>query len=110
MYNFYNMVVAVFGIVYLREPNAEDTAQMLSVKEARCCPWMMGSIDCMHSFFCVSGSHNDINMLQRSPVFFRLAQELGQKPYWFKWLSIQQALLSCRWHLHRVVHICEDNP
>jgi hypothetical protein len=29
MYNFYNMVVAVFIIVYLREPNAEDTLKTL---------------------------------------------------------------------------------
>jgi hypothetical protein len=37
MYNFYNMVVAVFDIVYLiREPNVEHTAEMLSVNEARC--------------------------------------------------------------------------
>jgi hypothetical protein len=44
-YNFYKMVLAVFDIVYLREPNAEDTAHMLSINEARGFPGMIGSID-----------------------------------------------------------------
>jgi hypothetical protein len=35
MYNFCKAVIAVFGIVYLREHTIEDTAWLLLINEAR---------------------------------------------------------------------------
>ena len=96
----------MFGPTYLREPNAQDTARLMAVAEARGFPGMLGSFNYMHwkwkncpyawqgcikedilehavvvdydtwiwhAFFGMAGSHNDINVLQRSPVFSRLA-------------------------------------
>ncbi|XP_071683210.1 uncharacterized protein [Lolium perenne] len=115
MYRFCRAVIGSFGEQYLRQPNAEDTARLLSINASRGFPGMLGSIDYMHwewkncpfgwqgaysghsegcrvileavasqdtwiwhSFFGMAGSHNDINVLQRSPVFDRLAY--GQSP------------------------------
>jgi hypothetical protein len=116
MYNFCRAIIAVFGKVYLREPNLEDTQRLLSINEKRGFLGMLGSIDCMHwewkncpfawqgqysghaegctvileavasqdlwiwhsFFFGMAGSHNDINVLQRSHVFGRL--EEGNAP------------------------------
>ncbi|XP_020191182.1 uncharacterized protein [Aegilops tauschii subsp. strangulata] len=69
LYNFCKAVVAVFGPEYLRQPNVADTERLLATNTARGFPSMLGSIDC---------SHNDINMLQHSPVFARLAE--GHSP------------------------------
>jgi hypothetical protein len=48
MYKFCRAVIAVFGIVYLREPIVEDTARLLSINEERGFPEMIESINCMH--------------------------------------------------------------
>ncbi|GLT71382.1 hypothetical protein SLA2020_434070 [Shorea laevis] len=64
---------------YLRSPNAEDVARLLAIGESRGFPGMLGSIDCMHWKWknCPNawrGSHNDINVLERSDVFANLAE------------------------------------
>ena len=41
-------VVEVFEDEYLRAPNQNDTARLLSIAEERGFPGMLGSIDCMH--------------------------------------------------------------
>ena len=48
MEHFAYAVVKVFGPKYLREPNADDTARLLTLGEARGFPGMLGSVDCMH--------------------------------------------------------------
>jgi hypothetical protein len=48
MYRFCEDVIAVFGEYYLREPNMDDTARLLSINESRGFPRMLGSIECMH--------------------------------------------------------------
>jgi hypothetical protein len=55
-----------------------------------------------HSFFGTTGSHDDINMPQLFPVFARLVEDHdpGHK---------YQMLLSCRWHISKMINICEDN-
>ncbi|XP_073358221.1 uncharacterized protein [Aegilops tauschii subsp. strangulata] len=69
MYKFCQTVIEVFGPEYLRQPTAADTERLLATNAARGFPGMLGSIDC---------SHNGINVLQRSPVFARLAE--GHSP------------------------------
>ncbi|XP_073359557.1 uncharacterized protein [Aegilops tauschii subsp. strangulata] len=59
------VVIAVFDPEYLREPNVMDTTWLLAINADRGFPGMVGSINC---------SHNDINVLQRSSVFGRLAE------------------------------------
>jgi hypothetical protein len=48
MYRFCEGVIVVFGEYYLREPNMDDTACLLSINESRWFPGMLGSIDYMH--------------------------------------------------------------
>jgi hypothetical protein len=48
MYRFCEDVIAMFGKYYLREPNMDDTACLLSINESRGFPRMLGSIDCMY--------------------------------------------------------------
>ncbi|KAG8047006.1 hypothetical protein GUJ93_ZPchr0008g12161 [Zizania palustris] len=76
-------ICEVFGDEYLRIPNENDIIRLLAAGEERGFPGMLGSIDCMHWRWknCPTawqGSHNDINVLQRSPLFAKLAE--GQAP------------------------------
>jgi hypothetical protein len=48
MFRFCEAVIAVFDEYYLREPNTDDTARILSINESRRLLGMLGSIDCMH--------------------------------------------------------------
>ena len=45
---FVKAIVEVFGNWYLKAPNEADTYRLLSIREQRGFPGMLGSIDCMH--------------------------------------------------------------
>ncbi|XP_062176021.1 uncharacterized protein LOC133881074 [Alnus glutinosa] len=80
---FVKAVVSIFSAEYLRSPNPEDIARLLAIGESRGFPGMLGSINCMHWKWknCPNawrGSHNDINVLERSNVFANLAE--GRAP------------------------------
>ncbi|XP_028081098.1 uncharacterized protein LOC114282590 [Camellia sinensis] len=83
---FVKAVVDIFSNEYLRSPNSNDIAKLLAIGESRGFPGMLGSIDSVasydlwiwHAFFGLLGSHNDINVLERSFVFTELAQ--GRAP------------------------------
>jgi hypothetical protein len=96
--------VVVFGPYYLREPNvAETTGITKCTKETSCYAWkhrlhalVMEELSTYkghhrywsvvlktvtnydlwiwHTSFDIAGSHNDINAIQRSPLFSRLAE------------------------------------
>ncbi|XP_020151597.1 uncharacterized protein [Aegilops tauschii subsp. strangulata] len=101
LYSFCMAVVEVFGPEYLREPNSTDTERLLAINVERGFPGMLGSIVGQYkghvkgatlileavasqdlwiwdSFFGMAGSHNNISILQQSPVFARLAE--GHSP------------------------------
>ncbi|XP_028094240.1 uncharacterized protein LOC114294314 [Camellia sinensis] len=59
---FCNSVIEIFGPEYLRSPTPADIARLLAIGEVRRMP----------------GSHNDLNVLDRSPLFSDLAQ--GKTP------------------------------
>ena len=42
------VVVEVFGLEYLRTPNAQDTARLLAINKDHGFPSILSSIDCMH--------------------------------------------------------------
>ena len=106
---FAKLVIRLYGDVYLRAPNEDDTKRLMEMNEKRGWPGMLGSLDCMHwtckncpkswqgmycgksrdvtivleavtsedtwilhAFFGLPGTLNDINVLNRSPLFARL--------------------------------------
>ncbi|XP_029145185.1 uncharacterized protein [Arachis hypogaea] len=73
---FVECVIFVFQDEYLRKPNANDVQRLLQMVEGRGFPGMLvlgvvafSDLWIWHAFFGVSGSNNDINVLDRSPVF-----------------------------------------
>ncbi|XP_028083160.1 uncharacterized protein LOC114284465 [Camellia sinensis] len=81
LYYFVKAMVEIYSDQYLRSPNNNDIARLLAVGKSHGFPRMLGSIDfasydlwIWHAFFGLPGSHNDINVLERSTVFTELAQ------------------------------------
>ncbi|XP_073367922.1 uncharacterized protein [Aegilops tauschii subsp. strangulata] len=94
---FTKTMVEVFGAEYLRAPDAQDTQRLLKMNKARGFPAWHGQFkgrgkDAIiileavadqetwfwHSYFGMHGSCNDINVLDRSPLFAKLAN--GEAP------------------------------
>uniref|UniRef100_A0A0D3CQ84 DDE Tnp4 domain-containing protein n=1 Tax=Brassica oleracea var. oleracea TaxID=109376 RepID=A0A0D3CQ84_BRAOL len=85
--NFTEAIIQLFGDEYLRRPTLEDLQRLLDIGEMRGFPRMIGSIDCMPwewknfptawkgQYTCTL---NDINVLDRSPVFDDIYQ--GRAP------------------------------
>ena len=48
MVRFATSMVEVFGPRYLREPTVPGTESLLAILEAKGCPGLLGSLDCMH--------------------------------------------------------------
>ncbi|KAF5468264.1 hypothetical protein F2P56_012430 [Juglans regia] len=73
---FVRAVVSIFSEEYLRKPNNDDIARLLAVGEKRGFPEAVASYDLWiwHAFFGLPGSHNDINVLDRSFIFSDHAQ------------------------------------
>uniref|UniRef100_A0A0D2ZTF0 DDE Tnp4 domain-containing protein n=1 Tax=Brassica oleracea var. oleracea TaxID=109376 RepID=A0A0D2ZTF0_BRAOL len=77
--NFVEAIINLFDDEYLRRPTPADLQRLLHIGEVRGFPGMIGSIDCMHwewkncptAWKCQysRGTLNDINVLDRSPVF-----------------------------------------
>ncbi|KAM5550857.1 hypothetical protein ABKV19_027286 [Rosa sericea] len=83
MKRFVQAVISVFGAEYLRKPTSDDISRLLLIGESRGFPGMLGSIDCMHWKWkncpvAWKGSHNDINVLEHSPLFADLRE--GRAP------------------------------
>ncbi|XP_021304964.1 uncharacterized protein LOC110430969 [Sorghum bicolor] len=107
---FVRAIVKVFGHEYLRLPNEDDTARLLEIGESRGFPGILGSIDCMHWTwkncpYAWQGSHNDLNVLQRSPIFARLAE--GQGPQGNKNKYFAKAQEACRKDVERAFGVLQ---
>uniref|UniRef100_A0A0D3C2B0 Myb-like domain-containing protein n=1 Tax=Brassica oleracea var. oleracea TaxID=109376 RepID=A0A0D3C2B0_BRAOL len=81
--HFVQRIINIFGDEYLRRTTPEDLQRLLDIGEIRGFPGMIGSIDCMHWEWknCPTawkGTLNDINILDRSPVFDDILQ--GRAP------------------------------
>ncbi|XP_010473788.1 PREDICTED: uncharacterized protein LOC104753197 [Camelina sativa] len=81
---FVEGIVHLFGDEYLRRPTPEDVQRLLDIGEIRGFPRMIGSIDCMHWEWkncpiAWKGTLNDINILDRSPVFDDILQGVAPK-------------------------------
>ncbi|XP_057440284.1 uncharacterized protein LOC130732191 [Lotus japonicus] len=87
-------IIRLYEQEYMRAPTQEDLQRILQVSEMRGFPGMIGSIDCMHWEWkncpkAWEGQLNDINILDRSPVFDELEQGnasrvnfiVNQRPY-----------------------------
>uniref|UniRef100_A0A2N9F402 Nuclease HARBI1 n=1 Tax=Fagus sylvatica TaxID=28930 RepID=A0A2N9F402_FAGSY len=80
---FVKAVVSNFSKEYLWSPTNNDIVRLLALGESHGFPGMLGSTDYMHWKLknCPTtwqGSHNDINVLERSSVFTKLAE--GRAP------------------------------
>nr|GEU47138.1 hypothetical protein [Tanacetum cinerariifolium] len=85
--HFCTSIIQMFGPEFLRKPTLTDVERLYAFHENKHgLPGLLGSPDCccikrlmdMERFFGVSGSNNDINVTQRSPLLNDL--KLGKAP------------------------------
>ncbi|XP_028053304.1 uncharacterized protein LOC114257727 [Camellia sinensis] len=76
--HFCNSIVEIFGPEYFRSPSPTDIARLLAIGEVRGFPVASYDLWIWHAFFGMPRSHNDLNVLDRSPLFSDLAQ--GKAP------------------------------
>ncbi|XP_025647513.2 uncharacterized protein [Arachis hypogaea] len=84
--NFVEGVISVFEDEYLRKPNSNDKGMYMSGYRgvATIVLEVVASSDLWiwHAFFGVSGSNNDINVLDRSPVFDDILNDCAPEDRW----------------------------
>ncbi|KAI3465924.1 hypothetical protein Pfo_022587 [Paulownia fortunei] len=111
---FCHAVVEVFAEQYLRSPTANDVTRLQHIGKQRCFPRILGNLDCMHlrwkklgsptiilktiadydiwiwyAYFGMSGSNNDINILEASHLFSNIAKA---DDTYTKWSTIVQTI------------------
>ncbi|XP_021311806.1 uncharacterized protein LOC110433631 [Sorghum bicolor] len=83
---FVRAVIEVFGDEYLRSPNEKDIARLLALGQFKGhCDKPTIILEAValedlwiwHAFFGMPGSHNDINVLDRCPLFDNLAEGIA---------------------------------
>ncbi|KAL1216804.1 hypothetical protein V5N11_025296 [Cardamine amara subsp. amara] len=90
--NFVDGIIHLFQDEYLIRPTPEDLQRLLNIGELQGFPGMIGSIDCMHWEWknCptawkgqYSRTYNDLNVLDRSPVFDDILEGRAPKVSYF---------------------------
>nr|VDD50388.1 unnamed protein product [Brassica oleracea] len=92
---FVEGIIYLFGDEYLRRPTPADLQRLLDIGEHRGFSGIIGSIDCMHGewkncptawkgqYSRGSGTLNDINVLDRSPVFDHIINDQAPQVTYF---------------------------
>jgi hypothetical protein len=63
-----------------------------------------------HAFFGLPDSLNDINVLNRSPLFWSLTSGMTPQVEYLVNEQIQHEVLPCRWNITFLGNICESFP
>lgn len=79
---FVAAVVEVFGPEYMRKPNEQDTARLLTIGASREFPGMLGSIDCMHWSWknCPAAWHRMYRGYKKEPTI--ILEAVASKDLW----------------------------
>jgi hypothetical protein len=79
---FVAAVVEVFGPEYMRKPNEQDTARLLTIGASREFPGMLGSIDCMHWSWknCPTAWHGMYRGYKKEPTI--ILEAVASKDLW----------------------------
>jgi hypothetical protein len=72
-------------------PNEDNTKRLMKINKKRGWSDMLDSFDCMHCFFGLSGTLNDINVLQRWCEQMKTARKTLQENYHARVTPLQSA-------------------